>query len=102
MRGSTSSTGSKASTIVNACIRRSAIKHPSMQNSVVAMWRDLVHVQSRQGHIAYVSGSGTAGAATGVAVKEKLSQPRPVWSVMSWILIEVTLEKALKSTRFGL
>src|SRR6059058_3208019 len=50
MRGSTSSTGSKASTIVNACIRRSVIKHPSMQNSVVAMWRDLVHVQSRQGH----------------------------------------------------
>jgi hypothetical protein len=31
-----------------------------MQNSVVAMWRDLVHVQSRQGHHLLIVAAGGA------------------------------------------
>src|SRR4051812_17027902 len=52
MRGSTSLIGLKASIIVSACIRRSAIKHQPMQSA--ASWlHDLVFVQSRQGHTSF-------------------------------------------------
>ena len=49
MRGSTSLIGSKASIIVSVCIRRSAIKHQLVQIAASRL-RDLVFVESRQGH----------------------------------------------------